>query len=69
MFDINAEVDSDLEDCADVLVKDDFDADMPDRTVAGELGEFSEKLEACRMVRESMRYVVERILLLGSVSE
>ncbi|XP_067396351.1 condensin complex subunit 2 [Emydura macquarii macquarii] len=55
VFDINAEVDSDLEDCADVLDKDDFDADMPDRTVAAELGEFSEKLEACRMVRESMR--------------
>ncbi|XP_050793396.1 condensin complex subunit 2 isoform X1 [Gopherus flavomarginatus] len=54
VFDINAEADCDPEDCADALVEDDFDADMPDRTVAGDVGEFSDKREACRMVRESM---------------
>ncbi|XP_075767172.1 condensin complex subunit 2 isoform X2 [Pelodiscus sinensis] len=55
VFDINTEVDCDPVDLADALVDDDFDADMPDRTVAEDLGEFSEKLEARRMVRENMR--------------
>nr|XP_023966245.1 condensin complex subunit 2 isoform X1 [Chrysemys picta bellii] len=54
VYDINAEVDYDPADCADALEEDDFDADMPDRTVAGDVGDFSDKLEACRMVRESM---------------
>uniref|UniRef100_A0A8C3S1C2 Condensin complex subunit 2 n=1 Tax=Chelydra serpentina TaxID=8475 RepID=A0A8C3S1C2_CHESE len=54
VFDINAEVDCDPADCADALEEDDFDADMLDRTVAGDVGEFSDKLEACRMVPESM---------------
>uniref|UniRef100_A0A8D0GHL1 Condensin complex subunit 2 n=1 Tax=Sphenodon punctatus TaxID=8508 RepID=A0A8D0GHL1_SPHPU len=55
VFDINAEVESDSGDCADGPVEDDFDADVFDRTVAGDLGEFSEKLEACRMVPGSSR--------------
>uniref|UniRef100_A0A8C3RX18 Condensin complex subunit 2 n=1 Tax=Chelydra serpentina TaxID=8475 RepID=A0A8C3RX18_CHESE len=52
VFDINAEVDCDPADCADALEEDDFDADMLDRTVAGDVGEFSDKLEACRMVKD-----------------
>uniref|UniRef100_A0A674HX65 Condensin complex subunit 2 n=1 Tax=Terrapene triunguis TaxID=2587831 RepID=A0A674HX65_9SAUR len=52
VFDINAEVDCDPADCADALEEDDFDADMPDRTVAEDVGDFSDKLEACRMVKD-----------------
>nr|XP_008120018.1 PREDICTED: condensin complex subunit 2 isoform X1 [Anolis carolinensis] len=45
VFDINAEVDSDP---GDPLMEDDFDADNMDNTVANDLGEFSENIEACR---------------------
>uniref|UniRef100_A0A8C8RKE6 Condensin complex subunit 2 n=1 Tax=Pelusios castaneus TaxID=367368 RepID=A0A8C8RKE6_9SAUR len=55
VFDINAKEDSDPEDCAEALVEDDFDADMPDRTVAEDLGSFSGKLEACRTVLGTTR--------------
>uniref|UniRef100_A0A8C4VNS2 Condensin complex subunit 2 n=1 Tax=Gopherus evgoodei TaxID=1825980 RepID=A0A8C4VNS2_9SAUR len=52
VFDINAEADCDPADCADALVEDDFDADMPDRTVAGDVGEFSDSGRPCRMVKD-----------------
>uniref|UniRef100_A0A670Z7W8 Condensin complex subunit 2 n=1 Tax=Pseudonaja textilis TaxID=8673 RepID=A0A670Z7W8_PSETE len=46
VFDINAELESDpLED----RMEDDFDADALDKTMARDLGEFSEKLEACQI--------------------
>uniref|UniRef100_A0A6J0SLG3 Condensin complex subunit 2 n=1 Tax=Pogona vitticeps TaxID=103695 RepID=A0A6J0SLG3_9SAUR len=51
-FDIDAEVDSDP---GDAVAEDDFDADALDKTVARDLGEFSEKLEACRMAPGSSR--------------
>ncbi|XP_044273327.1 condensin complex subunit 2 [Varanus komodoensis] len=47
-FDINAEADGDEGDYAEGPVEDDFDADTMDRTVAKDLGKFSEKLEACQ---------------------
>ncbi|XP_077161678.1 condensin complex subunit 2 isoform X1 [Paroedura picta] len=55
VFDINAEVDSDTVDNAEGPADDDFDADLLDRTVAKDLGEFSEKLEACRVTPGSSR--------------
>ncbi|XP_062995319.1 condensin complex subunit 2 [Elgaria multicarinata webbii] len=54
VFDINAEADSDPGDYAE----DELDADTLDRTVAKDLGEFSEKLEACRMTPGSSRKAV-----------
>lgn len=57
VFDINAEVDSDSMDIPEGPADDDFDADLLDRTVAKDLGEFSEKVEACRAIPGSSRYV------------
>ncbi|XP_042333052.1 condensin complex subunit 2 [Sceloporus undulatus] len=51
-FDINAEADSDP---GDPLADDDFDADNMDATVAKDLGEFPEKVEACRIAPGSSR--------------
>uniref|UniRef100_A0A8C6VQV2 Condensin complex subunit 2 n=1 Tax=Naja naja TaxID=35670 RepID=A0A8C6VQV2_NAJNA len=49
-FDINAETDNEfLED----RMEDDFDADVLDKTMARDLGEFSEKLECCQQQREN----------------
>ncbi|XP_032084696.1 condensin complex subunit 2 isoform X2 [Thamnophis elegans] len=51
-FDINAETDNEyLED----RMEDDFDADVLDKTMARDLGEFSEKLESCRIAPELSR--------------
>uniref|UniRef100_A0A8C6VHE8 Condensin complex subunit 2 n=1 Tax=Naja naja TaxID=35670 RepID=A0A8C6VHE8_NAJNA len=51
-FDINAETDNEfLED----RMEDDFDADVLDKTMARDLGEFSEKLEACQIALECSR--------------
>ncbi|XP_026544469.1 condensin complex subunit 2 [Notechis scutatus] len=53
-FDINAELESEsLED----RMEDDFDADVLDKTMARDLGEFSEKLEACQMAPECSREI------------
>lgn len=54
VFDINAEVDSDPGDYDGGPV-DDFDADVLDKTVAKDLGVFSEKLEACGRAPGSSR--------------
>ncbi|XP_060643445.2 condensin complex subunit 2 [Anolis sagrei] len=59
VFDINAEVDSDS---GDPLMEDDFDADNMDRTVANDLGEFSNKIEACRIAPGSSK---KDVVLLG----
>nr|XP_056716457.1 condensin complex subunit 2 [Euleptes europaea] len=55
VFDINAEGDSYSGDNAEGPAEDDFDADLLDRTVAQDLGEFSEKLEACRVTPGTSR--------------
>ncbi|KAJ7305248.1 hypothetical protein JRQ81_011161 [Phrynocephalus forsythii] len=52
VFDIDAEADSDP---GDPALEDDFDADALDKTVARDLGEFSEKLESCRIAPASSR--------------
>lgn len=51
-FDIDAEADSDP---GDPAAEDYFDADVLDRTVARDLEEFSEKVEACRIAPGSSR--------------
>ncbi|ETE61289.1 Condensin complex subunit 2 [Ophiophagus hannah] len=52
VFDINAETDKEsLED----RMEDDFDADVLDKTMARDLGEFSEKLDACEIAPECSR--------------
>ncbi|XP_060106976.1 condensin complex subunit 2 isoform X2 [Heteronotia binoei] len=58
VFDINVEADSDSVDNAEGPADDDFDADILDRTTAKDLGEFSEKLEACRVTPGSSRDVL-----------
>uniref|UniRef100_A0ACB8EYV0 Uncharacterized protein n=2 Tax=Sphaerodactylus townsendi TaxID=933632 RepID=A0ACB8EYV0_9SAUR len=62
VFDIDAEVDSHSGDNAEGPADDDFDADLLDRTVAGDLGGFSEKLEACRVTPGTSR---KNVLPLG----
>ncbi|KAJ7305119.1 hypothetical protein JRQ81_010976 [Phrynocephalus forsythii] len=52
LFDIDAEAASDP---GDPALEDDFDADALDKTVARDLGEFSEKLEPCRIAPASSR--------------
>ncbi|XP_054853922.1 condensin complex subunit 2 [Eublepharis macularius] len=55
VFDINADIDSDSGGNAEDPAEDDFDADLLDKTVAKDLGEFSEKLEACRITPGTSR--------------
>ncbi|XP_053126227.1 condensin complex subunit 2 [Hemicordylus capensis] len=55
VFDVNAEVDSDSGDYAEDPGENDFDADALDKTAGKDLGEFSEKLEACRIAPGSSR--------------
>ncbi|KAJ7338678.1 hypothetical protein JRQ81_012580, partial [Phrynocephalus forsythii] len=45
-------------DPGDPALEDDLDADALDKTVARDLGEFSEKLEPCRIAPASSRYEV-----------
>ncbi|KAJ7304946.1 hypothetical protein JRQ81_010641, partial [Phrynocephalus forsythii] len=52
VFDIDAEAASDP---GDPALEDDFDADALDKTVARDLGEFSEKLESCGIAPASSR--------------
>uniref|UniRef100_A0A8C0FFB5 Condensin complex subunit 2 n=1 Tax=Bubo bubo TaxID=30461 RepID=A0A8C0FFB5_BUBBB len=48
VFDINAEIDSDVEDCVPTLPDDDFNSDSPKSTVAEKIGEFSENLNSIK---------------------
>uniref|UniRef100_A0A663M9S0 Condensin complex subunit 2 n=1 Tax=Athene cunicularia TaxID=194338 RepID=A0A663M9S0_ATHCN len=48
VFDINAEIDSDVEDCVPVLPDDDFNSDSPRSAVAEKIGEFSENLNSIK---------------------
>uniref|UniRef100_A0A0F7ZEC1 Condensin complex subunit 2 n=1 Tax=Crotalus adamanteus TaxID=8729 RepID=A0A0F7ZEC1_CROAD len=45
-FDINAKADNDPQEFVEDRMEDDFDADVLDKTMARDLGKFSEKLEA-----------------------
>ncbi|NXT88603.1 CND2 protein, partial [Anhinga rufa] len=44
VFDINAEIDSDVEDCVPTLPGDDFNSDSPGSAAADKIGEFMENL-------------------------
>ncbi|XP_065515150.1 condensin complex subunit 2 isoform X2 [Lathamus discolor] len=46
VFDINAEADSDVEDCAPILPGDDFSSDSPRNTPIDKIGEFRENLSS-----------------------
>ncbi|XP_061204244.1 condensin complex subunit 2 isoform X2 [Neopsephotus bourkii] len=46
VFDINAEVDSDVEDCAPILPGDDFNSDSPRNTTIDKIGEFRENISS-----------------------
>lgn len=55
VFDINAEIDSDGEDCVPTMPDDDFNSDSPRNTVVDKIGEFTENLNSFRTVDESKR--------------
>ncbi|XP_075457990.1 condensin complex subunit 2 [Ascaphus truei] len=57
VFDINAEVEEDDDYEAEDCIADDFDADACEGTGAGDLGEFSEHREACRMERKGSQVI------------
>ncbi|XP_063167454.1 condensin complex subunit 2-like [Candoia aspera] len=54
-FDINAETDNDPQEFIEDRMEEDFDADVLDKTMVRDLGEFSQKLEACRIAPGSSR--------------
>lgn len=55
VFDINAEIDSDVEDCVPALPNDDFHSDSPRSTAADRIGEFTENLNSFGTVHQSKR--------------
>ncbi|NXU26451.1 CND2 protein, partial [Thalassarche chlororhynchos] len=55
VFDINAELDSDVEDCVPTLPDDDFSSDSCRSRVADKIGEFTENLNSFGTVRNSKR--------------
>lgn len=55
VFDINAEVDSDVEDCAPILPGDDFNSDSPRNTPIDKIGEFRENLNSFETVSQRNR--------------
>ncbi|NXF41006.1 CND2 protein, partial [Nyctibius bracteatus] len=55
VFDINAEIDSDGEDCAPTLPDDNFNSDSPRSTVTDKIGEFTENLNSFGTVQQSKR--------------
>ncbi|XP_067168497.1 condensin complex subunit 2 [Apteryx mantelli] len=55
VFDINAEMDSDVEDGVPTLPNDDFGADSPNCTLADKIGEFTGSLKTFGTIRESKR--------------
>ncbi|KAM6341897.1 condensin complex subunit 2 [Podargus strigoides] len=54
-FDINAEIDSDVEDCAPTLPGDDFHLDSPRSTAVEQIGKFTENLNSFGTVQQSKR--------------
>ncbi|XP_009956185.1 PREDICTED: condensin complex subunit 2 [Leptosomus discolor] len=55
VFDIDAEIDSDGEDCVPTLPDDDFHCDSPGNTAADKIGEFTENLTSFGTVHQSER--------------
>ncbi|NXX53872.1 CND2 protein, partial [Scopus umbretta] len=55
VFDINAEIDSDVEDCVPTLPDDNFNSDSPRSTGAEKIGEFTESLNSFGAVCKSKR--------------
>ncbi|NXI97325.1 CND2 protein, partial [Psophia crepitans] len=55
VFDINAEIDSDVEDCVPTPLDDNFNSDSPRSRVADKIGEFTESLNSFGTVRQSKR--------------
>ncbi|NXO52608.1 CND2 protein, partial [Aramus guarauna] len=55
VFDINAEIDSDVEDSVPTLPDDKFNSDSPRSRGADEIGEFTENLNSFGTVRQSKR--------------
>lgn len=55
VFNVNADVEDEPEDCADAPVMDDFDVDLLDKTMAGDLGKFAQDPEAFRMAHEGTK--------------
>ncbi|NXT01280.1 CND2 protein, partial [Jacana jacana] len=55
VFDINAEIDSDVEDCVPALPDDDFNSASPGATAADKIGEFTENLNSFGTVHQSKR--------------
>lgn len=55
VFDINAEIESDVEDCVPTLPDDDFNSDSPRSTAAGKTGEITENLNSFGVVHQSSR--------------
>ncbi|XP_053905718.1 condensin complex subunit 2 isoform X3 [Cuculus canorus] len=53
VFDINAEVDSDVEDCAPSLPDDDFNSDSLKGTVTEKIGEFTDNINSFETVHQS----------------
>ncbi|XP_074020328.1 condensin complex subunit 2 [Numenius arquata] len=55
VFDINAEIESDVEDCAPAPPDDDFNSASPRSTAADKIGEFTENLNSFGTVHQSKR--------------
>ncbi|NXL51444.1 CND2 protein, partial [Podilymbus podiceps] len=55
VFDINAEIDSDVEDCVPALPDADFNSDSPGSMVTDKIGEFTENLKSFETVHQSKR--------------
>ncbi|NWW53413.1 CND2 protein, partial [Pedionomus torquatus] len=55
VFDINAEIDSDVEDCVPAPPDDDFNSASPRSTAAEKIGEFTENLNSFGTIQQSKR--------------
>ncbi|NXD82512.1 CND2 protein, partial [Halcyon senegalensis] len=53
VFDVNAEIESDGEDCGPTLPDDNFSSDSPRNTVAEKIGEFTENLNSFGTIHQS----------------
>uniref|UniRef100_A0A8C3KRP7 Condensin complex subunit 2 n=1 Tax=Calidris pygmaea TaxID=425635 RepID=A0A8C3KRP7_9CHAR len=56
VFDINAEIESDVEDCAPAPPDDDFNSASPRSTAADKIGEFTDNLNSFGTVHQSKSY-------------
>ncbi|NXW01894.1 CND2 protein, partial [Fregetta grallaria] len=57
VFDIDAEIDSDVEDCVPTLPDDNFNSDSPKSTVVEKIGEFRENLNSFGTVQEQSKRI------------